>query len=146
MIVLQSLVTYRKGHLYAKFEWNQLSEPAAFAQSHAKRWSKRQKAHGPMNWMMSKWITLCIPAKQVAAEYYISCLFIFPQEFFFKCSGHVTEENESLPPLRMVVTNTRNIPCIVCFDNDRWVWNALNMLTLKVPVTAIDALRHFETG
>lgn len=43
-------------------------------------------------------------------------LFIFTQEFYLKCALHPTTDNDHSVALDLIMTNSRDVPCIACTD------------------------------
>ncbi|EDV24957.1 uncharacterized protein TRIADDRAFT_26044, partial [Trichoplax adhaerens] len=37
-------------------------------------------------------------------------------EFYFKCGSHLADENEFSAPLYQIRTNTRAVPCLICYE------------------------------
>lgn len=43
-------------------------------------------------------------------------LCVFVQEFFMKCASHPTSDDDLSVALDLIVTNSRDVPCIACTD------------------------------
>lgn len=44
------------------------------------------------------------------------CVRACVQEFYMKCSSHPTPDDDPSVTLDLIVTNTRDVPCISCCD------------------------------